>query len=472
LPTGDPAYKAPKGDFAPRIGFAYDVFGNGKTAIHGYGGLFYMPMQFNLGLPTNIPELSNYNVTIFDAIFANPPYSISNPSPNPPSPTQNVTIFPQESQQALEQAYDIARRVINGDARPKELNAWMTGLAKGELTGEALADCSELLVTMALENGYREGEKGYNLLVALMRMLNDKELPPIIHDRIARSFERYISARVESWTAAVEEAYREMATTQAVGRLERLYSALYDDLDDIRQLNEIQVLQTPVLTYLENGLETFHTKAVNKERRIVEDIIGKAGTLAERELSEKNLQELRKALRLAKQNGLLGETRRILLVGAGNYGRSPMAELFLKQMLAAEGINGIEVHSRGLSIETGRDEIAKGVSQALLRNKVRGPSHTARALTSKDIEQADLVLSMDSALSRQLSSDRVPCEAPEPAEAKIPTWPRSAKLDRASLQTCRGLYGSVATHAYRFVPSSLTCKMQQGRCTALPRTPE
>jgi hypothetical protein len=95
LPTGDAAYNAPKTDFAPRVGFAYDVFGNGKTAIKGYGGLFYMPMNFSLGLPTNIPEFSNYNVTLFDAIFANPPYSITYPSPDPPSPLQNVTIFPQ-----------------------------------------------------------------------------------------------------------------------------------------------------------------------------------------------------------------------------------------------------------------------------------------------------------------------------------------------------------------------------------------
>jgi hypothetical protein len=95
LPTGAPAYEAPKADFAPRIGFSYDVFGNGKTAIHGYGGLFYMPMQFSLGLPSNIPELSSYNANLFDAIFATPPYSITFPSPNPPSPPQNVTIFPQ-----------------------------------------------------------------------------------------------------------------------------------------------------------------------------------------------------------------------------------------------------------------------------------------------------------------------------------------------------------------------------------------
>lgn len=95
LPMGQ-TYNAPKGDFAPRIGFSYDPFGKGKTVIHGYGGLFYMPMQFGFGLVTNIPEFSSYNVNVFQAIFANPPFSIAYPSPNPPlqAGTQNVNAFP------------------------------------------------------------------------------------------------------------------------------------------------------------------------------------------------------------------------------------------------------------------------------------------------------------------------------------------------------------------------------------------
>ena len=90
LPRDQAPYKVPKGDFAPRIGISYDPFGNGKTVIHGYGGLFYMPMQFGFGLISNIPELSSYNVNAFQV-----PLQYPMPNPDLPAGTQNVVAFEQ-----------------------------------------------------------------------------------------------------------------------------------------------------------------------------------------------------------------------------------------------------------------------------------------------------------------------------------------------------------------------------------------
>jgi hypothetical protein len=97
LPASQAPYHAPGKDFAPRIGLAYDPFGKGKTVIHAYGGTFYNPMHFGFNLVSNIPTFASYNVNVFQAIFATPPFSIAYPSPNPPlvAGTQNVYAFPQ-----------------------------------------------------------------------------------------------------------------------------------------------------------------------------------------------------------------------------------------------------------------------------------------------------------------------------------------------------------------------------------------
>ena len=66
-PYGNKVGSAAKNNFAPRFGFAYDLFGDGKTAFRGgYGWAF------------DDAEVSYYETTIFD----NPP-AVSYPTRKP-----------------------------------------------------------------------------------------------------------------------------------------------------------------------------------------------------------------------------------------------------------------------------------------------------------------------------------------------------------------------------------------------------
>jgi hypothetical protein len=88
LPPSTPLY-SPTVDAAPRLGLNYDPFGHGKTVIHAYYGLFYLPLQFGANFVGNNPAYQSYSINVFQA-------PIAYPEPNPilPAGTQNVSIMP------------------------------------------------------------------------------------------------------------------------------------------------------------------------------------------------------------------------------------------------------------------------------------------------------------------------------------------------------------------------------------------
>jgi len=75
---GDPGYPGKRGRemswgvFAPRLGFAWDVTGDGKTSVRGSGGIAYDYLNIQAHLWTSISPPFNYDVTVNNPRYDDP----------------------------------------------------------------------------------------------------------------------------------------------------------------------------------------------------------------------------------------------------------------------------------------------------------------------------------------------------------------------------------------------------------------
>jgi len=93
--------------------------------------------------------------------------------------------------------------------------------------------------------------------------------------------------------------------------------------------------------------------------------------------------------------------RNILFVCAGNICRSPMAEWQLKALLRENPITGMQVGSAGLIALPGNSASFNAVRVAR-ENSISLEEHKARPITTELIDNADLVLVMESHQGHEL----------------------------------------------------------------------
>ena len=88
--------------------------------------------------------------------------------------------------------------------------------------------------------------------------------------------------------------------------------------------------------------------------------------------------------------------KQVIFVCLGNICRSPMAEMMMKQLVVGNNLTAqIQVTSRATSTYEIGNSPHPGAIRELQKQGVPIVEHFAKQITTKDIEQADLIIGMD-----------------------------------------------------------------------------
>jgi len=141
---------------------------------------------------------------------------------------------------------------------------------------------------------------------------------------------------------------------------------------------------------------------------------------------------------------------KILFVCSGNLCRSPLAEWYLRKILADEGLIGVEVSSAGCWAYNGAPS-SEAAQQVAAENGFQLSAHLTRQLTPEMVAQADLVAIMEEEQREEVVSLA-------PAEGDKVVLLRSFAPDGSFMKNIPDPYGAGLNsfrHVFRLIKESV-----------------
>ncbi|NTW43895.1 MAG: hypothetical protein HGB14_05535, partial [Anaerolineaceae bacterium] len=300
------------------------------------------------------------------------------------------------------------------------------GLIQGIISGENTAvDLERQLASILLDINTQDGWEQITsdiMGLVLAEALWDRRVNPDMRKQLINVVQHACTGicvdgkivRLPEKSAAYINTMVQQLTENALTEFEGLLSEIEHNISKVNVLwralsivavaerHWIQVMTLTNSLILSNQRLQMLEKRIDKLRYHPRIALLRASVLHEAEfLSEKNLTEddlplVRQILRRLGYRRSSGKCSKVLLVCTANVDRSPMAEFLLKKMLFDEKLSGVEVFSRGVAaIE---NSLMSEIGQALLLSEdgIHAENHRSKKITEKDIQEADLVLAMES----------------------------------------------------------------------------